>query len=567
MPNPQPPVEIASVRWRGDVLLLMAFFGALYFFALGRLELVRPDEPRYAEIAREMIVTGDWVTPRLNDTRYFEKPPLVYWTAALSQLAFGPGEAALRLTPTLFALGGILLTYAAARRLYGREAGLAAAIVLGTSILYFGIARLLQLDMALSTLMSAALFSFILGLRAESLAKRRWFFRALYAAVAFATLTKGLIGVLIPGAVMFVWLLVFNQWHRLRPLHLPEGIVIFLLVAGPWHILIAQRNPEWAHFYFVHEHWTRFTTTTHDRTEPFWYFIPVILVGLFPWTGFLFGAVREAAAGGWSRRKENADAWFFITWAAFIFLFFSKSQSKLIPYMLPVFPPLAVLIGVWLARRWAEHAASRLRLGFSVFAFACGLIGAALLAVVLKPGIIRDPEQMVTLRPFAFALAATLFLGGVSAHWAGKVRGVTAGLGTMVGTMIGFFLIVVVAGPKWGRGGTKEIALVARERVAAGDRVFHYWAFFHDFVYYSGRTVGVVSNIDELEVQFLAPTERAARFIDDLELKKQWTGSGRIWLVARKRDLTHEKSVFADPAFRYHLIAENRTHSLFSNRP
>src|SRR5688572_10460409 len=258
----QPPAEFAPVRWRGDILLLVAFFGALYFFALGRLELVRPDEPRTAEIAREMIVTGDWVTPRLNDTRYFEKPPLVYWTTALSQLAFGPGEAALRLTPTLFGLAGILLTYAAARRLHGREAGLAAAIVLGTSILYFGIARLLQLDMALSTLMSAALFSFILGVRAATGTARRWFFRALYAAAALATLTKGPIGFLIPGGVMFVWLLVFNQWHRLRPLHLPEGIVIFLLIAGPWHMLVAQRNPEWAHFYFVHEHWTRFTTTT-----------------------------------------------------------------------------------------------------------------------------------------------------------------------------------------------------------------------------------------------------------------------------------------------------------------
>jgi 4-amino-4-deoxy-L-arabinose transferase-like glycosyltransferase len=360
---------------------------------------------------------------------------------------------------------------------------------------------------------------------------------------------------------------IFNQWRRLQPLHLPEGIVIFLLVAGPWHILVAQRNPEWAHFYFVHEHWTRFTTTTHDRTEPFWYFIPVILIGLFPWTGFLFGSLREATRAGWSRRKENADAWFFVTWAAFIFVLFSKSQSKLIPYMLPVFPPLAVLIGAWLARCWAERAASRLRVGFGVFAFACGLIGVALFAAVLKPGIIRDPEQMVALRPFAFALAAALFLGGVGAHWAARVRGVTAGLGTIVGTMIGFFLIVVVAGPTWGRGGTKDIALIARERVGAGDRIFHYWAFFHDFVYYSGRTVGVVSNTGELEVQFLDPAERAARFIDDLELQRQWLGSGRVWLVARKRDLRHEKSVFANPAFRYHLIAETRTHSLFSNRP
>jgi 4-amino-4-deoxy-L-arabinose transferase-like glycosyltransferase len=566
-----------------DLLLLALVFGALNFFLLGRLPLANPDEARYAEIPREMLAADNWVTPRLNATPYFEKPPLVYWTVALCRLAFGPGETSARMTPALFGLGGVLLTYAAARRLHGRAAGLAAAIVLGTSLLYLALSRILLLDMAVSVLMSAALFCFLLGVRETNPGRRRALFYGLYAAAALATLAKGLIGFLIPGAVMFLWLLIFNQWHRLRPFYLPSGVVLFLAIAAPWHVLASQRHPEWAHFYFVHEHWARFTTTTHARTAPFWFFVPVLFLGLFPWSGFLFGALRESLAGGWARRKENADAWFLVTWAAFVFLFFSKSQSKLIPYILPAFPPLAVLIGTWLARSGglaaAEHSemaggrkgcrpsVKSLSLGLRVFAFVCGLLAVALLVVVFKPGAIRDVAQADALKPYAVAMAVTLMLGGVTAPWAARVRGALPATATVAATVTGFFVLIVVAAPHLQRAGTKELALVARERIAPPDRVYHYWAFFHDFVYYSEKPVGLVSYTDELEVQFLTEAERAARFIDEMELKRQWAGPERVWLVVRRRDQRHPKSVFADGAFRYHLIAQTTAHSLISNQP
>jgi 4-amino-4-deoxy-L-arabinose transferase-like glycosyltransferase len=556
-----------AAHWTRDLLLLTLVCGALNLFLLGRLPLANPDEGRYAEIPREMLATGDWVTPRLNATPYYEKPPLVYWTVGLSRVLFGPGEFAVRLTPALFGLAGVLLTYAAARRLYGRPAGLAAAGVLGTSLLYFALSRILLLDMAVSVLMTATLFCFILGVQEPPGARRRWLFLGLYASAALATLAKGLIGFLIPGAILFLWLLLFNQWRRLLPMHLGPGLLLFLAIAAPWHVLAAQRNPEWAYFYFVREHWLRFTTTTHDRAEPWWFFGPVLLAGLFPWVGFLGGAVREGIAGGWARRRENATAWFLVTWALFVVLFFSKSQSKLIPYILPAFPPLAVLIGAWLGRRWAEGAAARLRFGLGVLAFGCGLLGLALLVVALKPGVIRDPAQALALRPFALALAAIVFVGGVAAPWTARVRGVAAGLGVTGAMMIGFFLVLVLAAPGFQRAGTKELARIARERVAPGDRVYHYWAFFHDFVYYTERPVGLVSYIDELQLQFLDPAERAARFIDDATLRRQWAGPERIWIVVRQRDLVQPKSVFADGALRYHLIAETRAHSLISNRP
>lgn len=563
----EPTATPPAPSWCRDLLVLALVFGALNFFLLGQLPLANPDEGRYAEIPREMLARGDWVLPRLNDVPYFEKPPLVYWTVGLCREIFGPGEFSMRLAPALFGLAGGLLTYAAARRLYGRPAALAAAIVLGTSLLYFVLSRILLLDMAVSVLMAATLFCFILGVREPAGPTRRWFFLGLYASAALATLAKGLVGFLIPGAVMFLWLLIFNQWRRLLPMHLGAGVLLFLALAAPWHLLAAQRHPEWAHFYFVREHWERFTTTTHNRAAPPWFFVPVILAGLFPWVGFLGGAVREALAGGWARRRENADAWFLVTWVVFVFLFFSKSQSKLIPYILPVFPPLAVMIGAWLARRWAKSEVARLRLGLQVFSFACGLLGVAILVMVLRPGMLRDPAQAAAVRPFGLALAAILFAGGVAAPWAARVRGILPGMGTVVATMLGFLAVILLAAPEIQRPGTKELALVARQRVQPGDRVYHYWAFFHDFVFYTERPVGLVSYVDELEVQFLSPAVRAERFIDEAELRRQWAGPGRVWLVVRKKDQTQPKSVFSDPAFRYHLIAETGAHSLVSNLP
>ena len=571
---------VPSPSWSRDLLLLTLVLGALFGFRLGSHPLANPDEGRYAEIPREMLAAGEYVTPRLDGVPYFEKPPLMYWVVAAGLKAFGPNEWALRAAPALFALGGVLLTYAAGRRLYGRPAGLYAAGVLGSSLLYFALARLLILDMAVSVLMSATLFCFILGVREPSPSTdagpagssrplrqaqgRRWLFYGLYASAALATLTKGLIGFLVTGAVMFLWLLVFNQWKRLRPFYLPTGALLFLAIAAPWHILAAVRNPGWARFYFLYEHWERFLSPSHNRYEPWWFFVPIVLLGLFPWVGFLWPSLRAALAGGWARRKENADAWFFVTWAVFIFLFFSKSQSKLIPYILPVFPPLAVLMGAWLARAGANGATAGARTGIRVFTFLCGLLAAALCVAVLKPGVIREPAQAALLRPYAFGLAAVLLLGGVAALWSEKVRGWRAGLTTMASTLLGFYLILILAAPSIQRPGTKELARQTAALIRPGDRIYHYHAFFHDFTFYAGQTVGTVAHQDELESQFLNPAERAARFIDEAEFRRQWAGPDRLFVVARKRDV---RELFADPAFRYHLLGENRDHYLLSNQP
>lgn len=567
--NSENPGAFVPIPWRRDLLLLLLGFGLLFFFRLGSYPLANPDEGRNAEIPREMAARGDWVTPRLDGVNYFEKPPLMYWSVAGLLRVFGSNEWAARAAPALFGLAGVLLTYVATRRLYNRNAGLAAAVVLGTSLLYYGLSRFLILDMAVSVLMTATLYCFILGVREPPGLKRLWLFYGLYAGAALATLTKGLMGFLVTGAVMFLWLLIFNQWKRLRPLHLPTGALLFLGIAAPWHMLAAARNATWVHRYLIFEHWERYTTSAASRVQPWWFFIPIVLLGLFPWSGFLWASLRTALRGGWSARKENADAWFFVTWAGFIFLFFSSSHSKLLPYILPVFPPLAVLIGVWLARalesKWPDRtAASRLRGGLRFFSFICGLLAVAVLVAVLKVGvIIKDPEQALALQLPAFAIAAVLLLGGIFTPWLARIRGPRVAVAAMVVTTVVFYgMLTFVAGEI--KPGTKELALLVKDRAQPGDRVLHYHEFFHDFTFYAGRTVDIVAFKGELELEEDAAARASGRFMSEPEFRQLWAGPARVFAVARKRDVPE---LFADRAFHYHLLGETRDHYLFSNQP
>ncbi len=566
--SPGPPARVPS--YGRDLLVLVLSFGVIYFLGLGRAGLMNPDEGRYGEIPREMVATGDWVTPRLDGVNYFEKPPLGYWVTAACLSVFGSSETAARMFPVLFGLGGVLLTYAAVRRIHGRVPAMASAIVLGSSVFYFAMARILTLDLAVAVLMSATLLCFTVAVREPPGATRRWLFYGLYVSSALATLTKGLIGVLLTGAVMFLWLLLFKQWKKLKPLYLPTGLLLFLAIAVPWHVLVSQRNPSWAQFFFVDQQWNRFTTTEHSRAGPWYYFIPVVIVGFFPWIGFLWGALWEVISTGWAKRAENAQAWYYVTWAGFIFLFFSKSQSKLVGYILPVFPPLAILIGCWVARRWNEESPARSRLGIrtrvgmNVFAFFCGLLAFAALVAVFKHGVLKDPGQAEALRPIGIAVAAILLLGGVTAAWAERILSARAGLITLMATTIGFYLVLPMAMPSV-KPGTKPLALYVKRMAQPGDVVVHYHGFFHDFFYYAERFAGTVEfHGDEVELQNDPVAAKSGAFMDEKHFRTLWDGPARVWAVA-KHDTTGP--LFADPAFHYHLIGQDSGYYLFSNRP
>ena len=478
-----------------DFFVISVLLTVLFGFMLGSRPLSVPDEGRYVEIAREMHVHGNYLTPRLNGVKYFEKPPLFYWFETLLIKLFGLSEWSVRLGPALFALFGSLAICYAGMRLWDRLSGILAAVVLSTSVLYFALSRLITLDMPVSALLTAALLSFLLAIREQAAPRRRWFFLSFYVFCALATLTKGLIGVVFPGVIIFFWMLLTGEWGVLRSMRLISGAGMFLLIAAPWHLLVGSANPEFLGFYFVREHFQRYLSAIHHHDKPFWFFIPVLFAGLLPWSLFLVQAIRHNLPHSRATRNQRQDTLFLLLWAGVIFLFFSSSHSKLIPYVLPVLPPLALLIGKYLADAWK---------GVPVRGFGAGLSvlggGAATLIVVLAFLMMRRPElfpQLLT--PYLIIVAAVLAGGIVLTRLLLIKRGPKGAIVAMTTTFVLLFFAVESAAPHLDQRTVKPLALTLKQLLGSGDEVFAYRTYYQDLPVYLERRINVVDWTGEME--------------------------------------------------------------------
>ncbi|HET7670588.1 MAG TPA: glycosyltransferase family 39 protein [Burkholderiales bacterium] len=313
---------------------LWLLLAVLWFGTLGIRPLYKADESRYAEISREMVASGDWLTPRLNGFKYFEKPPLQYWTTAAFFSVLGESDWVARLWTALIGLAGIALTFHAGNRLFGPPTGLYAAAILAGSPLYVVLGQVNTLDMSVSVFLAAAIFAFAMGRML-----------GFWLACAAAVLSKGLIGIVLPLAAVGLYMLLRRDWAligRIRPV---AGLLLFLLVAAPWFVAASLANAEFAHFFFIQEHFQRFTTEMHQRAQPAWYFLAVLAAGMAPWLVPLGRSVYR-----WTRERTGVETLLWI-WVLVVLAFFSASSSKLPPYILPVFPALAVLVARAVTRR------------------------------------------------------------------------------------------------------------------------------------------------------------------------------------------------------------------------
>lgn len=312
------------------------------FSRLGAVGLVGNDEPRYSSIARTMSETGDWVTPRLNGSPWFEKPVLYYWTAAVSFRLLGESDYAARLPSGIAALMAILAVAWAAKRFYGIAAAVVSLLVMPTTVAVVGFARGAGPDMLFA---SALAVSMAVSAEIVSNVQNDWrLCTAFGVALGLAALAKGPAAVVLAGGAMALWALFAREWRRaLRTAH-PTAVAAFAVVAVPWYALCALRNPEFLRTFFLLHNFERFTTPVFHHVRPFWYFVPVLVLGLVPWLGLIAQAVRDANSTRAQRMWSSRPGFYFASWAAFIFLFFSASQSKLPGYILPAVPAIVLLL-------------------------------------------------------------------------------------------------------------------------------------------------------------------------------------------------------------------------------
>ena len=405
---------------RGAWIAIALVFAAAWFATLDTRKLQHPDEGRYAEIAREMVATGDWLTPRLNGLKYFEKPALQYWLNAGAFALFGVNEWTARLPPALGMFAALFAIGYAGMRIASPTVGAYGALVLGGMIWPIGIAHIVTLDALLTAFLAVALGGFLIAQCgvADVRAERRWMLVA-WAAIACGTLVKGPIALGIPAATLVLYSLVTLDFAVWRRLHLFGGIVVFVALTAPWFIAVSRANAEFARFFFIHEHIDRFLTTEHRRTGAIWYFVPFLLVGLLPWTGaFFFGLPR---AWRQSPRAANGFSWlrFSIVWIAFVFFFFSVSGSKLPSYILPLFPA-AALVTAWQLERMPQRTLFRWTLVLTAVA-ASMLVAMAIAYDGLAVRLADERTPIAIYRefgPWLIAACAVATIGDAIAAWA-----------------------------------------------------------------------------------------------------------------------------------------------------
>lgn len=542
-----------------DLLVLCILIGMFFAFMLGNRALSVPDEGRYVEIPREMVITGDYITPRLNGVKYFEKPVLFYWLESFSIKLFGLRGYTLRLWPALFSLFGCLAVYVAGRRLYGRRSGLIAAAVLATNLLYYGLGRAIILDMPVSVLLTAALLSFLIGMHEVPGPRRRLYLWSFYAFSALAVLTKGLIGMLIPGMVIGAWIMVLGEWRVLKTMYLPTGLALFLLIAAPWHIMVGRANPEFFHFYFIQEHFLRYLTTMHSRYQPPWFFIPIILLGLFPWSVFLVQAIKHNLPSTWRERHEHRDALFLILWAGLVFLFFSASGSKLVPYILPVFPPLALLIGRYLSDAWDSRDFPGVRAGYVILLATQVILGGAMIAL---PFFWRTTDVQA-LGWYPAVAGCTLLLGAALTGALARFRGFRLAF-IAVAVFAALFLIEMnAAAPRIDTKSIKMLAVTLKPLLKPGDEVASYQTYYQDLPVYLERRIITVDWKGELDFG-TEVEDTKAWMMDSAAFWKRWTGPETIYLLMEVK--IYEALRFLNPHVKLYPIARDKKNIVLSNR-
>lgn len=502
-----------------------------------------------------MLATGNFVTPHLNGVVYLEKPPLYYWGEAISLALFGETEFAARFFTAAVSVAGILLTFWMGTAMAGWRTGLFSSAVLSTSMYYYVIGRLNTMDMTLAVALLLAIFPAWLYLSGKR-ESRRYLYGS-YAAAGFAFLAKGLVGIVFPAAILLCWL-VFSRRHREIPraISLP-GIALFLAVALPWIVLVQRENPDFLWFFFVREQFLRYTTKIHNRVEPFWYFIPIVLGGFIPWIAFLRRIVHSVR-GATGKFLPREDTIFLLSWILFIFLFFSFSGSKLPTYVIPIFPPLAVLFGrgldVWADR---EDGSTRCR---SPLAMAALLAAAILwLPVVSRHALDASAWTKAAALPVLLILlwgAVPLFLPRLGAERVVLFSFLLLALFlTSLNRPAGHFL--------GGYNSVKGMGEILASSLRPGDVVAQYGVYRQGLPFYTKRRFVLVDKKGELEFGAERASDRDDYFLDDAHFRRLWESGARVFCVFRRDALPFIREKF--PGHR--LLYRSDTGILVVNRP
>jgi 4-amino-4-deoxy-L-arabinose transferase-like glycosyltransferase len=495
------------------IVISGALYALIWFGALDYRHLIPSDEGRYAEIAREMLVSGDWVSPRYHDYKYFFKPPLQLWATVIAFDWFGIGEWQARLWGALTGFLTIFFVGYTSTKLDNPRAGWIAAIALAASPMWIISGHVNSLDMALSAFLASALCALLLAQHSKTTASTRGWMLLCWTFMALATLSKGLIGAALPTLVLIAYSVSAWDWRIWKRLHIVSGLLLFFAITAPWFIVMSIRHPEFFEFFFIHEHFERFTQDTHRRPGPIYFFIPLLVVGFLPFLFQLPGSIAQA----WKARQGHFSAgWMLVCWFIIIFAFFSVSRSKLPGYIIPIFPALAMLVGRYLDRQLGQSNTLPITWVLQASGFAIlGFVGFFFLSFV---GVQAQPDEITAYAQYTqwitVALVVLILFSSIAA-WQARRNGIAS----IASLVIGFYLTSMVAGTgheTLGRAVSGvDLANRVRNVIPADAPIYSVRILDHTLPFYLGRTMIMVEFPDELQFGVDQEPERWAPTLND----------------------------------------------------
>lgn len=530
-----------SIRsWLVDFIFIVALLGIFYALWIGGHALFTPDEGRYSEVAREMVVTGDYITPRLNGVAFLDKPVFYYWLQASAIQLFGLKEWALRFWPALMGVLGSLLTYFAGRIVFNRRTGILAAVLLASSPLYYGAAHYANLDLEVAVLISMTLFFSLLALHTTNPYQRNFLFILAYVFCALSALTKGLIGIVFPAMIIGLWIILLNRWNIIKEMRLVMGLIIFLSITLPWYCLVQRANPEFLHFFFITQQISRFLTHgDFNNKTTVWFYVPIVFIGFFPWSIFLIQAIMKNIKAIWNDRKNHSVELFLLLWLVLIFAFFSIPKSKTVGYIIPIFPAIALMVGHYLDQLWETFPTKGFKAGVISFIVVSFIVVSVAIVIPHIPAFHTALSAIFYLT----GIAVLFLLAGVFAFYAllkhHLVNNIVYGIGI---TACVSLLILSASSHILNQNSIKPVALYLKPKLTSDDEMVAYYKYYQDLPIYLERRITIVANWKApdiikkdnwlRELWFGMPFQNTKDWlIDDNTFWQRWNSNKRLYVM------------------------------------
>jgi 4-amino-4-deoxy-L-arabinose transferase-like glycosyltransferase len=604
------PPSIYSISERASGFTKLSIAGALLLFALVYVgSLFSPGlqddaDSTHAEASREMLVTHDFVTLKINGNRYLEKAPLMYWAVALSYWCFGVNEFAAHLPIALSMLLLVLLAMRWGRRAFGERAALYAGLFVSTAAGCYLFTRILIPESILSFFIAISFYFFATAL--ENRGARRWY--AGYACMALAVLTKGLLAIVVVGLALVLYVSISGEWRRWREFRLFTGTILFLAIAAPWHILAGIRNPHFFWFYFVNEHFMRFLGKRipkdyNKQTNSLYWTLH--LVWLFPWSLYLPVALRRPIAEWGARRKRHEansphpltfrrrTELLCLVWAGVTLVFFSFSTNQEY-YTFPAYVPILLLLAARLAKE--EESGNRRWLLWTsgVLAAICIAASAVLAAglwnsrhipfvpdigtVLAKPDLQAETlsmghildltgESFAALRLPAILAAVILLFGPALAFWLRRRGAQLAATWTTAGTMTVFLIAAHIALIRFDPYlGSRVMARQIAPELRSADRVMIYGdqSFGSSLLFYLGRPIELVNGNTTSMWWGSTYPDAPHIFLNDQDLLRAWNSEQRVFLFVPQHERPKVEALLPGPL---HIASEASGKVIFTNHP